>query len=173
MATPTTTNELSRVIANLQKQRDQHVAAITEIDAAFARFGVTASAKRGPGRPKGKGAKPKGSKKRGRFNKTADEFVLDLLKKNKTLTTREINIRWKHAGRGGSADNILMALTKGKQITRKNIKDARGSNYSLATGTGKRSKKKATTKKKARKSSAKKPASNQVPAKPKADIATA
>ena len=167
MATPTTTNELSRVIANLQKQRDQHVAAITEIDAAFARFGVTASAKRGPGRPKGKGAKPKGSRKRGRFNKKADEFVLDLLKKNKTLTTREVNIRWKRAGRGGSADNILMALTKGKQITRKNIKGARGSNYSLATDTGKKSKKKA------RKSSAKKPASNQVPAKPKADAAAA
>lgn len=137
-------NDLARTIAQLQKQRDQHAAAIAEIDAAFATFGVKSGGKRGAGRPKSDGAKPKGKRKRGRFAKTADQFTLDLLKKNKRLTTRQINVKWKQAGRGGSADNVLMTLTKEKQIKRENIKGARGSNYSLATGA---SKKKAAKKK--------------------------
>lgn len=151
MAKSTAASDLSRVVADLQRQRDRHVAAIAEIDAAFARFGVKPGAKRGPGRPKGTGAKSKTSKKRGRYGKTADQFVLDLLKMNKTLTTREINVRWKRAGRGGSADNILMTLTKGKQIKRENIKGARGSNYTIASGAAKKSKKKTTKKKGAKK----------------------
>ena len=77
--TTTSTSDLSRIIADLQRQRDRHTAAIAEIDAAFATFGVKPGKKRGPGRPKGTGTKKPGRKKRGRFGKTADQFVLDLL----------------------------------------------------------------------------------------------
>ena len=124
---------MSRVIADLHRQRDQFVAAIAEIDEAFARFGVKPGARRRPGRPKGSGRKTNGRRKRRKFSKTADQFVLGLLTGGRKLSTRDINIRWKRGRRGGSADNTLMKLVKDKQIRREAIKDAHGSNYSLVT----------------------------------------
>ena len=134
----TRTSDLAKTVQQLQKQRDQHSAAIAAIDAAFAQYGAKPGGKRGPGRPKGSGAKAKGQKKRGRFAKTAEQFVLDLIKKNKQLTTREINVRWNRTGRGGAADNTLYKLTKDKQIKREPIKGALGSHYSVAKGTSKK-----------------------------------
>ena len=135
MAKTITVVALSRVIADLQRQRDQHGAAIAQIDQAFARFGVKPGALRRPARPKGSGRvkESNGRRKRRKFSKTADQFVLGLLKGGRKLSTRDINVRWKRGRRGGSADNTLMKLVKDKQIQREAIKDAHGSNYSLVT----------------------------------------
>ena len=169
--TTTSSSDLARTIANLQKQRDQHAAAIAEIDDAFAKFGVKPGGKRGPGRPKGSGAKPKGQKKRGRFAKTAEQFVLDLIKKNKQLTTREINVRWNRTGRGGAADNTLYELTKDKLVKRDKIKGGLGSNYSLAKGGAGGKKKTGKKKSAAKKAANKKITVKKVVAKPETQAA--
>ena len=141
MAESSTPASLDRVIRQLQKQRDGHVAAIADIDQAFARFGIKPGRgrgkKRGPGRPVGSGKKKTSKKvakkrKRGRFKQTADKFVLGLLTGGKQLSTRDINNRWKRARRGGSADKTLLKLVKDKQLKREKNTAGRGSNYSLA-----------------------------------------
>ena len=122
----TSASTLERVIRDLQRQRDKHVSAIADIDAGFKAYGIKTNKAR-----KGSGKKAPAKKKRGRFNKTADQFITDLLKKNKRLSTREINIRWSRVGRGGSADNTLLNLVNNKTVKREKIKGGRGSTYQL------------------------------------------
>ena len=142
--------------------------------------------RRGPGRPKGSGkkkAKNGRRKKKGRkvtnkkagrkktakkqatkkkrtrrsFSKTADQFILDLVKGRKGMTTGEINAKWRQARRGGTADNTLGKLVGDKKLKRVNIKGERGSVYTLAKRGSKKktTKKKAAAKKSGKKSSAK------------------
>ena len=152
-----TADQLASVIKRLQAQRQQHVEAIAEIDEMFGAYGIKTTTRkrrgrrRGPGRPKGsvskKKAKRKVGKKRGRkkgvkkvakkkgrrsFSKTAEQFLLDLLKGRKALTTAEINAKWKQAKRGGSADSTLMKLVNDKKLKREKIKGGKGSTYRLA-----------------------------------------
>ena len=95
------------------------------------------------------GRKKKVGKKRGRkkavkkktrrsYARTADEFVLGLLKGGKRLTTTEINGKWKQARRAGTANNTLTKLTKAKKLKRESIKDGRGSTYTSPTGKGRK-----------------------------------
>lgn len=80
---------------------------------------------------KGKrGKKKAGAKRRKRYDQTADEFVLGLLK-GKTLTTAQLNAAWDKAGRGGKVDNVLTKVVKSGQVKRSKL-DGQGSNYSLA-----------------------------------------
>lgn len=80
---------------------------------------------------KGKRGKKKAAgKRRKRYDQTADEFVLGLLK-GKTLTTAELNAAWDKAGRGGKVDNVLTKLVKSGQVKRSKL-DGQGSNYALA-----------------------------------------
>jgi hypothetical protein len=114
---------------------------------------------RGPGRPKGSGkkkakngrrkkkgrkvtkkkagrkktAKKRAAKKKHRsFSKTADQFILDLVKGSKGMTTAQINAKWRQARGGGTADNTLSKLTGEKKLKRENLKGARGSSYRAA-----------------------------------------
>ena len=141
MPDDTSSSSLATVIDKLRAERAAHEAAIERIDAAFAEHGIgqPSTAKRGrrPGRPKGttKKASKQSTKRttkrktRRRFAKTAEQFVLDLVTNAKQLTTREINGKWKQAGRGGSADNALTNLIKTKKLKRQNIEGQRGSMY--------------------------------------------
>jgi len=131
MAKATSAAALTKLVRELQDQRQGHVDAIAEIDEVFASFGVEPA---GAGRRNGrkKAARKTKGRRRGRFKQTAEEFVTGLLKKNKTLTTRQVNKRWSQAGRGGNADNTLSKLTRDKKIKRRNIKGAMGSEYQLA-----------------------------------------
>ena len=70
----TSATTLQRVIRDLQKQRDKHMSAIADIDAAFKAYGIKTDKAR-----KGSGKKAPAKKKRGRFNKTAEQFITDLL----------------------------------------------------------------------------------------------
>ena len=67
-------------------------------------------------------------KKRRTFSKTADEFILDLVK-GKSMTTAQINAKWKQAGRGATANNILSKLAKARKLKKEKVKDGRGSSY--------------------------------------------
>ena len=142
MANANKAQQLAGLIADLQTERQQHADAIAEIDATLDQFGIDLEktpVRRKPGRPAGrkKVSKKKVSKKKGRrdgrknYGRTADEFVLGLVG-NKPMTTKEINDAWTAAGRPGAANNTLTKLTKEKKLKRKNLKGARGSQYTAA-----------------------------------------
>jgi hypothetical protein len=123
-----------RTISQLISRRDEHARALSEIDALCAKYGIklngarpvsAASNIRGTARP------AKRRRRRRRFEQTADEFVLSLLRTRKNLVTSEINAAWKKSGRGNTADNTLGKLVKEKKVKRAPVKDGRGSAYTL------------------------------------------
>jgi len=128
------TEKLQNLVSELQSQREEHVKAIGEIDKTFASLGIDPG-KAPKGTRKSKKAVSKKStrrRKRKRYGQTADDFVLDLLKNGKTLTTSEINDAWKEAGRPGNAGTTLTKLLKNGSVTRENIEGSRGSKYKKA-----------------------------------------
>ena len=134
-------DELQSLVARLQTDRNAHVDAIAQIDAAFDALGITLpkAKKRGRGRKKAvavkRFAKKKTAKrtKRRKFRLTANELVLATIKKSGTkgATGAQISKAWKAAGRTGDAYNTLGALAKEKKIKREKIKGAKGSVYRL------------------------------------------
>jgi hypothetical protein len=140
----TSIGQLEALVRRLQKERQTHVDAIAEIDAAFEQLGVTAPKKkrrgRKPGRPKKKAAAPRAKKratkkkaKRRTFKMTANELVLATIKKAgaKGATGAQITKAWKAAKRPGDAYNTLGTLVKEKKIKRAKVKGGRGSRYTL------------------------------------------
>ena len=133
MARSRTAIELATLVKRLHQERQEYVDAIAQIDKMFGDLGIETDASSLKSRRKGK---RKASKKRAKrktrksFRQTAEEFVVGLLKRSKSMTTGQINSRWSQAGRGGNADNALSKLTQAKRVKRKNIKGARGSTYS-------------------------------------------
>ena len=125
------TAALGKLVKQLQKQRQEHLDAIAEIDAAFASLGMEAAGA-GPRNGRKKAGRKTNKRGPGRSRQTGEEFVTGLLKKNGTLTSGQINKRWSQAGRGSNADNTLSKLTREKKIKRTNIKGAMGSEYQLA-----------------------------------------
>jgi hypothetical protein len=67
-----------------------------------------------------------------KFDQTAKQFIISLVKSRKATTTGQINVAWKKAGRGGKADNTLSLMVKAGTLKRKNLLDERGSRYALA-----------------------------------------
>ncbi len=138
--------ELSRLIANLQVDRQKHVDAIAEIDAVFGNLGISAAAPKRRGRKPGATAKAavkaapaagkKGGKKRRRKSKSGDgltgeQFLYKVLADG-ALLTAEINDKWKASGRNGRADILLGQLVASGKLNRKKTEGERGSRYSVA-----------------------------------------
>ena len=73
-------------------------------------------------------------KRRGKFKQTAKEFVLSLLKGRRVLTTSQLAVRWKQAGRGGTVDNVLGQLVKAKMLKRTPLGGKMGSEYRIWAG---------------------------------------
>ncbi len=162
MANKTTNaSELTRLINQLRQERQQHEAAIAEIDATFKAFGILASGGRGGAGKKGKkrataeapaAAKTKGKgKRRGRkpagkrgaakkapwsrkFTMTGDELILNFVRDKGGATTEEIRKHWDAAGRRGKAENNLTLLVKNGKLKRSKLENTkgRGSLYSIA-----------------------------------------
>jgi len=141
MARTDTANQLEKLVAQLQDERKEHLDAIAEIDKTFERLGIEPDSKPRPGRPRKTTSKKTTTTKttkrgrgrgRGRYSKTAEEFILDLLEREGELTTKEINERWKKAGRAGDAANTLSRMSSDGKIVRENIPNARGSKYRKA-----------------------------------------
>jgi hypothetical protein len=123
-----------RTISQLIAKREEHARGLAEIDALCNKYGIklngaksaTASTPRSA-----TGSRTK-RRKRQRFDQTAEEFVLSLLKGGKGMTTAEVNAHWKKSGRGGVADNALGSLVKARKLKRVPVNEGRGSNYSVA-----------------------------------------
>jgi DNA-binding transcriptional regulator YiaG len=67
--------------------------------------------------------------KPGKSKQTAAELILSFLNGRKSLTSTEINVAWKKAGRAGNADNTLSLMVKAKKLRRTKLKEQRGSEY--------------------------------------------
>ena len=138
----TRVNELQSLVAKLQADREGHLDAIAQIDAAFDALGITMPKRKKRGRKPGKKkavgtiSKKKAAKKakRKKFRMSANELVLATIKKAdaKGITSAQVNRAWKAAGRPGDAYNTLGVLFKEKKIKRQKIKGAKGSQYWLA-----------------------------------------
>ncbi len=142
--------KLSKMLDKLMAERKQHVQVIAKhqgeldkIDQLFSGYGITfgdaaPAATRGkPGRKPGpktasKAGKSKGRRGRGSYAKTAEQTVLDFVKKAGNPSTKDINDHWAAQGRGGKADNTLTRLTSEGQLKRVKSADVRGSRYTLA-----------------------------------------
>ena len=74
----------------------------------------------------------KGGAKRGKYEQTAEEFVISLIKSRKATTTGDINAAWKKSGRRDKADNTLSLMVSGRKLKRLKVKGVRGSRYSVA-----------------------------------------
>ena len=138
--------ELETMVAKLHAERQGHVDAIAEIDAAFDELGIAPGAapkRRGrpPGRkPKRVGKKRVGKKRRPgkgkgrtgtRYPVSGTNSIYGFVKKagRKGAGGGEIDKHWKSEGRAGSAYNILGQLVKAKKVMRRNLKGQRGSVY--------------------------------------------
>lgn len=77
-------------------------------------------------------SKSKEIRKRGRFNQTAEDLILSLLKGRKVRTTRELAAAWKKEARGGTVDNALSRMVKAGNLKRKPLGGKLGSQYSLS-----------------------------------------
>ena len=160
MPTRQATADLASIIATLKAVRQEHLDAIAEIDETFDQFGISAEGTRRRGRPpkskngrrkkaaarkvakrkvakngrRKKSKKAVAKKKAGRrkFSKTAEQFILGLLAVGKTLTTGEINGKWRQGTRTGTADNTLSLLTKDGKLKREKIEGGQGSRYAAA-----------------------------------------
>jgi hypothetical protein len=136
--------QLKQTIADLRRQRQQHVDALAEIDSVLADLHipvaeVAAAPKRGRPRkevvlkpPVPQTVAPTQKPRRRKFKMTSDQFVLSLLDTPKS--TSEIVALWKQSGRGGRVDNSLTRLVRDEIVRREPMTDGRGSRYSRASG---------------------------------------
>ena len=127
-------DELQSLVTRLQADRNGHVDAIAQIDAAFDALGISVpkTTKRGRGKKKAVTTKRAAkATKRKKFRMTASDLVLTTIKKAgaKGVTGVQIGKAWKAAGRPGDAYNTLGSLIKAKKIKREKIKGSKGSVY--------------------------------------------
>ena len=125
--------QFDRTISQLVAKREGYAKGLADIDALFAKYGITLNGKPTPMAPVKAPvvATPQPAKRRtrGSFSQTADDLVLSMLKVGKELSTAEINAKWRESGRGGTADNTLGKLVKEKKIKRTPKPEGRGSTY--------------------------------------------
>jgi len=76
-------------------------------------------------------AKPKAARKRKKYDQTAEQFILGLVK-GKGAISSAINKAWQLAGRTGRADNTLNKMLKAGKLKREKIQGAKGSTYTVA-----------------------------------------
>lgn len=149
MRAPTKAANLGTRVESLLQQRQQHMDAVSRIDATLGEIekllGLTVNGRRRgrpPGRPRadaGAAAAPagaprgrrRGRRKRGSFETTGEESIINFIKSNKNPTTQEVKAHWASEGRGGTADNALSKLVREKKIKRIPLEGERGSRYAV------------------------------------------
>ena len=67
-----------------------------------------------------------------RGEQTAREWVRALVRGRKGITTGEVNIAWRKAGRRGTANNTLNLLVNAGVLKRSKNEGGRGSRYGVA-----------------------------------------
>ena len=149
MRAPTKAADLGTRVESLLRQRQEHMDAVAKIDSTVGEIekllsGTVNGRRRGrpPGRPRleesGAGAAtgaPRGRRrarrKRGSFEVTGEESIINFIKSNKNPTTQEVKKHWASEGRGGTADNALSKLVRDKKIKRIPLEGERGSRYAV------------------------------------------
>ena len=138
-------SDLIEEIKALQADRQKHAEAIAAIDAVLSRIGQTLTSMRTANGAQDslQGAGESGpipeisfrpitrSRKYRKLPLTGDEFVLDLVRRQGSPTTHQINTLWRAQGRGGVANNVIGRLLKQGLIEREPLEDQRGSKYRL------------------------------------------
>ena len=122
--------ELKSLIAKLQADRQAHLDAIAQIDAAFGGLGIEVQVKK-PGRLRGAPAGMKKRRLRRKFKTTGNESILSFVKAAgaKGASGAQIVQHWKAEGRGVGCYNLLGRLIKDKKIKRRKLKGQKGSQY--------------------------------------------
>ena len=132
---------VATIQAELQRRQSQLPALIAQRDALDRQIGelqplaeeAAPAPAMAPGRKAGRKAKPKKTKAgRKRGKPTAEEMILELLKRGGPLVSSAIAVAWKAEGRNGQPGNALNRLVKAKKVKREKNASGRGSEYSIA-----------------------------------------
>jgi hypothetical protein len=133
--------QLPSQIQTLLKLREQHTAAVSQIDKTLAGIVAALGGPRSTAIParanRSPAAKPPAAnkrKRRGTFSVSASDLVLEFIKASKNPTTQEIMQHLASKGRSASSgSNALSVLTSANKLKRAPLgKGVLGSRYSLA-----------------------------------------
>ena len=127
-------SQLTKLIKQLQSERQEHVNKIEEIDAAMASLGLEQQPAKRRGRPRGSKKKvmKKAARRRGTFKVSGEQSVLEFVGKTKNPpNAKEINQYWSKQGRAGKADNAISKLVKTKKLVRVEAKGERGARFKV------------------------------------------
>ncbi len=137
---------LANVIKKLQEERQVLQRKISDIDAIFAKCGISAAAGTAPrrGRPPraGKAAAAAGKRGRGgrrgrvrqKFETSGAQSILECVKSGGRggVSSSAISQHWKSEGRAGEPFVTLGHLCKAGKLKKKKLRGQRGSQYTLA-----------------------------------------
>ncbi|HEY7119215.1 MAG TPA: hypothetical protein VH475_21680 [Tepidisphaeraceae bacterium] len=124
----TNANDLAEKIKHLQADRQRHVDAMAEIDRVLHRIEqVLGAVSNAHTADLVDNATP--ARRRGRFNQTGIQSVLDFIAREGRPSTADINRHWRSEGRKGTANVTLLKLLKDGAIHRQVDPDVRGSRY--------------------------------------------
>lgn len=126
MAKSNVGNELAKLISRLRAERGELVQKLQEIDQLCDQLGISKEAlaqapiirERKARAPKADKPAGRGRRKRGSFEKTGEQSVIDFVTANGPSTSAEINVHWTNEGRGGRADNTITKLVQSNKLKR-------------------------------------------------------
>lgn len=135
-------NDLAGKIQQLQVDRQRHLEAMAAIDRVLDQIGAALDVAPKPA-PRDRAAATPGDsvvrrevspepRRRGRFDKTGIDSVLDFIRERGNPTTAEINAHWHTEGRKGTANVTILKLLQDGSIRREQDPLIRGSRYLLA-----------------------------------------
>jgi hypothetical protein len=136
------TSDLARKIQQLQADRQHHVEAMAAIDRVLGTIDQAlrgaipedppTTAGGGDGAAVHREAPATEPRRRGRFQLTGVDSVLDFIRRQVDPSTAEINAHWRNEGRKGTANVTLLKLLKDGMIRREADPTIRGSRYRAA-----------------------------------------
>jgi len=134
--------DLAGRIQQLQVDRQRHIEAMAAIDRVLDQIGAALEV---APKPTGRATEaqpgddgvirrevPLPARRRGRFEKTGIDSVLDFIRDRGNPTTAEINGHWHAEGRKGTANVTILKLLQDGSIRREPDPLVRGSRYLLA-----------------------------------------
>jgi hypothetical protein len=146
-----TRSDLADQVRRLEVSRQQHIAALAQIDQLLTRIGdavrkLHVTAPQGPGGERDLGlrfepyrqpdeaaeapARPGGRRRYRKAELTGEQAVIAFVRRQGSATTAEINRQWRMEGRGGAANNAILQLLRRGELVREPIPgQRRGSRY--------------------------------------------
>jgi hypothetical protein len=131
---PQSTADLIQQIRALQADRQRHAEALARIDQTLAQIGqmIIPSGPADAALPLDRVAVAAGKHRKYRkLPLTGEQFIVDLIRRQGSATTLEINRAWRAEGRGGVANNTIGRLLQRHEIVREALNGQRGSRYRL------------------------------------------